>query len=1175
MFSALLVLFLWMSVWDIGAAANTPPASTFLQDTLATRHRADTLTISTGSFSCTATLDAGPEALFSQFSWQADDCGGLQQEVSLQSFAETTQEWSAAADANREGTMFLDVPSGLHRLQVESSDACGQVARDTLYFRVVDQISPRVACRNNLTLPLQQGGTTELRAATFTAQVDDNCGEAEVLIRRAVPDGCKSNFLQLGYDLNDDGQLSADDGFTIIDGVLYTPWKESVPFFCCDAGFSQVVALRAVDSAGNTSTCSQTVRIVDEQKPACRASLGVRLGCNDPRLNDLSQLGMASPLYNDCGNITIEELPVERQLDDCGAGTIIRSFQAVKNAGTPGEERSAICRQTIQVVTDHHYSLCFPADTTVTCLDDEALPGVTLLSDGCELFAVSQHEERILADDRTATCYQLRRTFQVINWCEYDGAGAPVIVGRDWDAWNGTNPDTPDGNGEAGDRPICVTVARFLNDVFPDTVWYDLDMDPQNTTPGFSSLSARDGYFWRVISGNANPDSPVYYAGNGTTWGNNPQDSAAQATGYGSNGFWQYTQVVTVEDETAPALTVVSDQDTFAAVSGSDCAAEASVLFQLTDDCLLNWDDYTYTVSLDLNADGEADQTPYLDLALFPEILITGRYPLGTHELQLTATDWCGNQTELSYSFTVVDRRAPRPVCINGLTVELEPAAPGDSIGPAGVPIFVDNFLASSISDCSGEVNYSINLLGEGFTPGQDGLVLTCADLGTVVVEIYAWDDAGNRGSCETYVLVQDREQPVCNADNLGQLSGLVTTPDLVPLPEAAVQLTGPFERTQFTDETGGYQFANLQSGYTYQLTPQYDRDYINGVSTYDIYLIQQHILGVEPFSTPYQYIAADANRSGTVSVSDMVQIRKLVLSVDVDLSNNTSWRFVDARHVFDRPQDALTQGFPERINLPGLPADSLVFDFTAVKVGDVSGNALTDMVDVRSLYAEGPLPLQVPEQKLQPGRPYAIPLRLPASQHLQSLQFALAVDPLMAKVQKIQGHLLTDRQMAFFAKAQTITASWIAPPQQQALADTTLLTVFLEVDRPASLSDILSLQPRYTAEEAIIDGKVFVPELQFTAGEQQQILTGAAVFPNPAPSNRDVQLAFSVHEACQIDLQIIDGRGRVLAQKQKSLRAGRHEWSLSPTAFPTTGWYALRLTSANNTVTLPVLIGN
>ena len=58
------------------------------------------------------------------------------------------------------------------------------------------------------------------------------------------------------------------------------------------------------------------------------------------------------------------------------------------------------------------------------------------------------------------------------------------------------------------------------------------------------------------------------------------------------------------------------------------------------------------------------------------------------------------------------------------------------------------------MTDCSGDISFSMNIKGAGFDPDRDGVVLTCSDIGTVVVEIFAWDPAGNVGSCETYTIL-------------------------------------------------------------------------------------------------------------------------------------------------------------------------------------------------------------------------------------------------------------------------------------------------------------------------------------------------------------------------------------------------------------------------------------
>ena len=100
---------------------------------------------------------------------------------------------------------------------------------------------------------------------------------------------------------------------------------------------------------------------------------------------------------------------------------------------------------------------------------------------------------------------------------------------------------------------------------------------------------------------------------------------------------------------------------------------------------------------------------------------------------------------------------------------------------------------------------------------------------------------------------------------------------------------------------------TDLAVGGDYSVVPSLDADADNGVTTYDIVLITRHILGIEPFTSPYQTIAADANNTQTVTTLDVVDIRKVILQMENGFPNNTSWRFVDVEHVFKMH---LIQGF-------------------------------------------------------------------------------------------------------------------------------------------------------------------------------------------------------------------------------------------------------------------------
>ncbi|MBK6497191.1 MAG: hypothetical protein IPG00_03100 [Saprospiraceae bacterium] len=99
--------------------------------------------------------------------------------------------------------------------------------------------------------------------------------------------------------------------------------------------------------------------------------------------------------------------------------------------------------------------------------------------------------------------------------------------------------------------------------------------------------------------------------------------------------------------------------------------------------------------------------------------------------------------------------------------------------------------------------------------------------------------------------------------------------------------------------------------------------------------MIQRHILGIKALDSPYKLIAADANNSKSISAADIVELRKLILGLSSKLSNNTSWRFVDATFKFNEP--ASPWPFAEFLKYESLESNMMASDFIAVKVGDVN----------------------------------------------------------------------------------------------------------------------------------------------------------------------------------------------------------------------------------------------
>jgi hypothetical protein len=115
----------------------------------------------------------------------------------------------------------------------------------------------------------------------------------------------------------------------------------------------------------------------------------------------------------------------------------------------------------------------------------------------------------------------------------------------------------------------------------------------------------------------------------------------------------------------------------------------------------------------------------------------------------------------------------------------------------------------------------------------------------------------------------------------------------------------------------------------------------LNGVTTYDLVLISKHILGYDTIDDPYFQLAADVNRSGSITTADLVAIRKVLLGLETSFPNNGSWRFMPESYVFPDPSFAFAEPVPDSIIVTH-PVSGTCFRFKAIKVGDVNGSAAT-----------------------------------------------------------------------------------------------------------------------------------------------------------------------------------------------------------------------------------------
>lgn len=258
----------------------------------------------------------------------------------------------------------------------------------------------------------------------------------------------------------------------------------------------------------------------------------------------------------------------------------------------------------------------------------------------------------------------------------------------------------------------------------------------------------------------------------------------------------------------------------------------------------------------------------------------------------------------------------------------------------------VDTVYDDHSSEANIQVGMRIGCTGQDEPLGRDKIFVKVSTY--FEIEILAKDEAGNVASTIKPVYIN---APGCDHGH-SMMARSVFQSDSFPYQGLhhvdfhafATNCTGDTLSVNFNSgyegmyNSQGPVFSTGQNG---TIRAVKSNDPLNGVTTHDIMLISRHILGLEPFDSPYELIAADANMDGKVTIFDMVLLRKLILGIIDELPHGNSWRFWLADYTFPNPANPFSPPFPESYFIPnGEEATVLPYFFEGVKIGDVDFSA-------------------------------------------------------------------------------------------------------------------------------------------------------------------------------------------------------------------------------------------
>lgn len=648
-----------------------------------------------------------------------------------------------------------------------------------------------------------------------------------------------------------------------------------------------------------------------------------------------------------------------------------------------------------------------------------------------------------------------------------------------------------------------------------------------------------------------------------------------------------YTQVIKVEDNDAPFVVVAAELDTCLfgthdgiaeTVGDSSSCGELKTFTAFAGDCVTEVGgvlSHTYKLFLGTEQDvllGNALEVHRSTGSIVGNNAEMSAFVMsGTYTAEFIFTDNCGNSAVARQAYTFVECKNPTPYLLNGIAIELSQSATID--------IWANDFDQGSYDNCTPQdsLEFRIWHISLGFNPPvttqgvldslPTSIVFDCNYLGTQVVRIYVVDQSNNYDYAATFVIIQDNMRACQRGDDIeDMIAGDITNFNGENIENVEVNVAGGSSHTMTTEADGHYQFMLAKNG-DYTITPSKNDNPLNGVSTFDLVLISKHILGIETFDSPYKYIAADVNKSGSITAFDMVQLRQLILNVSTEFTNNQSWRFVDENYEFTT-NAPMAEPFAESVTIENLTDDLMQTNFIGVKIGDINGNANTNsLVQVEERTAKAIFKLQVEDKLVKAGNFVEVPVTAKDIANIEGYQFTLNFAGLeFVKIE--EGVATTDNFNTNLVEKGRLTTSW----NGQATKEEVLFKLIFKGEERGYLHDFLQITSDYTKAEAYET----TGDLMQVAFDFQTVSTGDDFILNqnaPNPFKEGTIISFNLPNAGFATLKIMDIQGKVLKTIQGNYPKGYHQISLNANELSATGVLHYQLESGNHIANKKMII--
>jgi len=667
----------------------------------------------------------------------------------------------------------------------KATDDCGNSSTCNQIIFVDDNQGPAITCPSNVTISCT---ASTLPANTGSATATDNCtaspiiGFSDVTVGGICPqertitrtwtaqDGCGNSNSCIQIIVVDDNQppaITCPPNVTIQCSASTLPANTGVATAtdnCTGSpiiGFSDITAAgscpqaktitrtwTAQDGCGNSSSCTQTIAVIDNTPPVIACPANITIQCTASTLPANTGTAGATDNCDGAPIVTFTDVTVGGACPQ--ELTITRTWKATDHCGN-----SSTCAQTIFVDDSTPPAITCPADVTLQCSGNTLPPatGTATATDNCDATPTITFSD-VTAGGPCPQILTVTRTWVATDDCGNSSTCVQIVQVGDTQAPAVTCPanvtiqctasSAPANTGTATATDVCdatptitfsdVTLASSCPNVYNINRTWSATDDCGNTGTCLQLIFVRDNTapvcatqnITVSLGGNGNVTILPSQVDNGSNDNCGPVTLSVAPNIFNCSNLGANIVVLTVTD-----------------CSGNTSTCTATVT--VNDNGGLQANCQNVTIFLDAN--GMASVTPGQvnngsgggcnggNLTFMLSQTNFNCQNIGQNIVTLTVTDQNGNTATCTATITVIDNMPPTIACPANLTVECQNVSnPGNT---------------SQFGNATGSDNCPPAIITETHI-----LNLNACNIGTILRTFTATDGSGNTATCTQMVTI-------------------------------------------------------------------------------------------------------------------------------------------------------------------------------------------------------------------------------------------------------------------------------------------------------------------------------------------------------------------------------------------------------------------------------------